>query len=388
LFQTKYTRFCLIIPSAILLCFVLTIGGLYLWYYLDQFKIPLQPAAEGGFPTKPVWVFEAEDRIVSTPVIEDSSIFLRSTNHLISIDPLSGKLLWSTGSDVPYNIHTGDLTIAPLVNGDLIVVPEKGSSLKAYSITTGKERWKTPEIGANLKNPGTASIESYAIGGERLFVARFSWTLSAYDLVNGDLLWEKSLPDKALLNVAADSKGVYVGEDNILRIYDPVSGEVLWEKDFGSSIGKLLLDDKTLYVVLPDGPNSLIALDLDNLQVKWSDERDKFRGDELRTLALAGDNLYVGGNRLFNISKVNGAVLWESEKTGLLERPVTIKDKVIVRNTNKDLFLFDTITGQRLGQLKIRANTPMQHDPDRSPAVVNDLLIVPFGDNRIYAYRP
>jgi hypothetical protein len=30
----------------------------------------------------------------------------------------------------------------------------------------------------------------------------------------------------------------------------------------------------------------------------------------------------------------------------------------------------------------------MKHEPERAPAVVDDLLIVPFGDNRVFAYKP
>jgi hypothetical protein len=68
------------------------------------------------------------------------------------------------------------------------------------------------------------------------------------------------------------------------------------------------------------------------------------------------------------------------------QRRLSISD-VIVRNRANGLFVFDTNTGEQIGKLKVKYNTSMKHDPERSPAVYKGLLIVPFGDNRIFAYK-
>jgi outer membrane protein assembly factor BamB len=196
------------------------------------------------------------------------------------------------------------------------------------------------------------------------------------------------VPNKAILDVETDGNVVYLSTSDTLQGIDPSTGEVLWEKDFGSLITKILLDGNTLYLLLPFGQESLVALDLNTLQENWSIAATEFNNEELRTILSEGDVLYVGGDRLYALSKDNGSILWESEETGHLEQPLVIGNKVIVRNKEKELFLFEAESGGRIGSLGVRINTLQNRSPGRSPAAFGDLLIVPFGDHRVFAYRP
>lgn len=141
------------------------IGGSYLWFFLDQFVLPLNPFAKDDFPANPVWVYEAEDRIVSTPVIQDSLVFLRTPKSIIALDPSNGEQVWRVDSHIPMRLNEGDLTIAPVVNEDYLVVAEDGSGLGVFSTKTAQLEWRTPGIEASLQNPIIASIEAYAIAG-------------------------------------------------------------------------------------------------------------------------------------------------------------------------------------------------------------------------------
>ena len=385
--HTKKLRRCFVALAIILICGFIALGGSVLFYYSDQFALPLNPLVKGDFPSNLIWTYSAKDRIVSTPVIYNSLIFIRTRRSLIAINASNGHQLWRVESDVPTRINTGDLTVFPLVNNDLVIVAEEGSRLSAFSTDTGKVEWTTPPIEVNLQNPVTASIEAYAINGNRLFVARSSWKISAYDLRNGNILWEKRLPNKALLDLETNSRKVYISAGNLLQVYDSITGDILWEKNFGAYVGPILLGDDTLYVVLSFGPKNLVAINLDTMNTLWSIDNYLFKDQELRTLALGEDVLIVGSDRLYAISKIDGSILWTSEETGPLERPLVLDKKVIVRNTDKELFLFDGESGEKLGYLLVRANTQMKHEPERSPTVVDDLIIVPFGDDRIFAYR-
>lgn len=224
--------------------------------------------------------------------------------------------------------------------------------------------------------------------GDKLFVPRVSWYLSAYDINSGNVLWENRVPNKAILDVETDGNIVYLSTSETLRGIDPSTGEVLWEKDFGSLITKILLDGNTLYVILPFGLESLVALDLNTLQEIWSVAATEFNDDEVRTIHSKGDVLYVGGDRLYALSKGNGSKICESEETGSLEQPLVIDNKVIVRNKDKELFLFEAGSGEKIGSLGVRTNTLQNRSPERSPVAFGNLLIVPFGDHRMFAYRP
>src|SRR3989337_440082 len=120
--HTKKLRRCFVALAIILICGFIALGGSVLFYYSDQFALPLNPLVKGDFPSNLIWTYSAKDRIVSTPVIYNSLIFIRTRRSLIAINASNGHQLWRVESDVPTRINTGDLTVSPLVNNDLVIV--------------------------------------------------------------------------------------------------------------------------------------------------------------------------------------------------------------------------------------------------------------------------
>jgi outer membrane protein assembly factor BamB len=380
-------RIYLFVPLTILLCGMIAGGSVFVWYYLNQFVFPLQPKVNGIFPSQPVWIYKAESPILSTPITHNSQIIFRSRNSLIAVDPTSGKQLWEAKSSVPTGLNIGDLTLAPQVSRDLIIVPEEGARMAAFSAITGQLVWRTKESNANVNDPNLATIDAFATNESRLFVARFSWSLSAYDIQNGSFLWERDMPNRATLYLQADNNFVYSSAGTILQVYDSNTGEIVWEKDFGSVIRQIFLEGNRLYIILPFGSQPLIAIDLDSQQALWSLTNQQISDGELRTITATGNFLYLGGDHLYALTKDNGSILWKTEFTGSLEDAIVLNSYVIVRNTGKDLFVFDLVSGQQIGHLELKPNTAMRHEPERSPTVYSNLLIVPFGDERIFAYQ-
>jgi hypothetical protein len=48
---------------------VLILFILYYWIFIEIPNHPPEPVASGIFPSQPVWVFEAQDRITATPTV-------------------------------------------------------------------------------------------------------------------------------------------------------------------------------------------------------------------------------------------------------------------------------------------------------------------------------
>lgn len=381
-------QFLVLIVVLLILSGICVGGGISIWYYVNQYLLPLQPQPQGVFPQTPIWTYESEDRILSTPAISDSLAIFRTLNMIIAFDVQNSEKIWESESYAPFGLSTGNLTISPLIADNLVLVPEKGSTLAAYSLLTGERQWVSQQIQNYHPDMKLHEIEDYVIKQNKVYVARSSRSLSAYDLQYGDLIWEIEVPNRAILDVEADSKCVYLSANESLTCYDPGTGEKIWKRELNTLIGRIVLDNNSLYIILPFGSTALGSLDLDTLVWNWVIDKSKFPGDELRTLAVADDYLYVGGNhRLYKISKTDGEIIWKSEDTGWLETPVVINSKVIVRNTGSDLYAFDANTGEQIGSVKVKHNTSMRRDPERSPAVWENLLILPFGDNRIFAYQ-
>jgi outer membrane protein assembly factor BamB len=110
--------------------------------------------------------------------------------------------------------------------------------------------------------------------------------------------------------------------------------------------------------------------------------------DQLYSLVTYDDGLYVSGKRLFKMARGSGDIQWISEAYGRLRRPVVLGNRVFVRDNFRTLYALDRDTGRETGRLTVQANKAASTQPGHGPVVVQDLLIVPFGDERVFAYRP
>ena len=325
--------------------------------------------------------------VISTPVITGNQIVVRTPKSVIAIDATSGTEVWKTPSEAPMDFNFSGLTIPPLVNNNLILIPEDGSAIAALSSGDGKRLWKIPGIANSDKYPNQPFIDSYVIKDEMLFVARDGWSLAAYDLRDGKLLWENSLPDRNSFELAVDPVCVYMSIKTAIRCYNPTDGKLIWEKDFGSVIRNMILNNGTLYLSLFDGPVGVAAMDVNTLSNKWTLDYSYFPKHELDTLTILGNNIFVGDNKLLSINKDDGSIKWIADIKGPLEHPIELGPYIIVRNTGKDVYLIDAQSGQLLGNLTIKSDSTISTEPGRNPASDGNMLIVPFGDKRLFAYK-
>ncbi len=58
-----------------------------------KIETPVYPLVYGQFPTKPVWVFEAQERVVNTPVVQDGRVFVRTERAIYALDAQDGTLI-------------------------------------------------------------------------------------------------------------------------------------------------------------------------------------------------------------------------------------------------------------------------------------------------------
>jgi outer membrane protein assembly factor BamB len=375
----------IVIVSISVLCAVFLAWEVYKFFYIYPNQPP-EPITQGSFPTQPIWVFEAGETITSTPVVHGERIIIRTINGVHALDSTSGQQLWR--ADSPAETRLSDTTVSPLAADNYLVVPEKGSGIAAFTLDNGNLRWRTPPIDTDSFMQQIAPIESISLNDHSVYVVRDNWKLTSYDINDGTIQWEASIPSRSSFNLIADSQVVYLGGDYSIKAYDANNGELLWRKDFDNLVGPILLDGKQLFVSLSFGDRSLIALDLDNLEEIWYVDSEEIMEDEIRSLGLDERFLYAGGKSLIALSKDNGSVPWMTDQTGLLERPVVLDNQVYVRNKENNLYVFEATNGEEVGRLIVQPNSVMKGAPDRSPAIAGNLLIVPFGDDRVFAYQP
>jgi outer membrane protein assembly factor BamB len=382
----KWPRRWFILPGILIIVLIAVLAGTILIAYLNLFVLPLQPVSHGDFPSKPKWIFTADSRVLSTPVLYDSIMILRTQKAVIGVNAIDGIEIWRTSINPPNGYQSGNTLLAPLIADNLVIVPESSSALTAINVETGKIIWQTRAIEMNELDANVASIEAYASDTDLVFVARDSWKIAAYRLKDGEMVWEKDAPNRVILDIQATDENVYLSAGRILYCYDSRTGDLQWERDYDSPIGRIYVDQDHIYILLPLGKDQLVTLDKNTLEQSWALSSIDLLGDEVRSLSYDSEYLYLGGNRISKVLKLDGSIKWTSDKIGALEHPLIIDSRVVVRNTQHDLYIFDAQNGKQIGQLTLKANTPMKREPERSPAAYENELIIPFGDNRVYAY--
>jgi outer membrane protein assembly factor BamB len=363
--------------SCIFLCTTLSI----LAFKQQQKNYPDEPVATGDFPPTAVWMISADTQVVTSPIILGYRLFVRTKESVYALDVQDGTVIWRTASP-----GVSPLSVEPLITDNIVFVPEKDSRISAFDIETGDLLWRSAEIDFKLGSPALSEIESIAVDDRCVYVARYDWNLICYSLDTGEEIWNVRVPNRSSLFLAAGQDMVFLGADHYVRAYYKDDGQLLWENEYDNLVGPILFDNGTLYVTFDN--SSLIALNSESGQMIWSQQLDPASERLINAIASIDGRLYVGSNKLYSVSEGDGTIIWESSDLGYLETPVKLEDRIYVRNIYTTLHALDIISSQETGQLHIQFNTTQKHEPHRSPLAVDDLLIVPFGDNRIFAYRP
>lgn len=350
-----------------------------IFHYIQRYIRSPEPIVPSNLFSEPVWKFDTQDKVTSTPVALGNIVFVRLSDSVVALNASTGNMIWKieSPSDTP-------LSISPQVSGNYLIVPEKNSRIAAFSPDIGKLLWRTPEFDNPLDTP---SLESIAIINNKVIVARFDWSLAAYNIANGELAWEIKLSGRSSLFLASEGNTVYLGTSSSLRAYDTDNGNLLWEKKLDAFIGGLLVNNKTMYIIDNAKPG-VIALDLGTRDVIWSTNFEDVNEFDIRCIRAYNNQLYISSEKILVISILDGQILWKTENLGHLECPIVLGNSLYVRNINTTLFAFDLLNGEEKGRMTVQFNAPDEFSPNRSPAAADGLLIVPVSDHEIISYQP
>lgn len=161
-------------------------------------------------------------------------------------------------------------------------------------------------------------------------------TLWAFDATSGNVSWKQSLNGSILGSVAVVNNNVYVGDlSGDVTAFNAVNGALVWKKQLSSTVGisaSLVLADGKLIVPVRNGMVS--ALDLSNGTILWTYNTGS---PVLNTPAANGQKIYVAAMDMtvHAINSTNGTRVWKSARLtgyGMNDYyPVVTAGKVIVR---------------------------------------------------------
>lgn len=358
----------LLFPIVLLGCFVAILAALTRSAETSSDTLPLRE----------VWTFQADDRILATPILIEDQIIFRTADKIYSVSAVNGSMNWeisARASDITINVnHIGK----PLVgNSKFLISEEQENSISIYSTEIGEKIWIVP---------GQVNfINALEIVDDVMIVARHDGNLVVYDLTSHQNLWEVALPPRSGTPIAANTDFVVLGAEDVLRVYGLKDGSLLNEKAYDESlIGEIALSGSNIFVshAKEGGDWTISSLQLDSLDVNWMFHVGKV---DHPYLSGTSDRLSLFNQSLTLLDKESGNVVWMDDSQKYYSEPAFHENslffisvqrkfgknkkicKVEIRNDAMKACSIADSTGRRITSPSYLLG----------PLATNDLLIIP-----------
>lgn len=324
---------------------------------------------------EPVWIFEGEEKIVSSPAIVDGILYLGSGSGINALDANNGKLLWTYvtegrvdsspavvdgvvyfgGEDgqfyaldardgaMIWTFSTGDrISSSPAIFDGKVYFGSYDSFFYALKADTGMEVWKFEIAGLVDLDTGIRKVvnsspvifkEIVIIGSGQIGGASAELFLYGLDAQTGEKLWE--YPVWSNVSTPMVSNGVvYFGDFGNLNGLDASSGNLVFEYHTGIITTSPVIDNGVAYFGTEEG--LLFAVDLASAEEKWIfNSGDYISSDP----SVADGVVYFGCNDGFMraVDAISGKELWKFDSSARITTSPVISAGVIYYG-NDNLF--------------------------------------------------
>ncbi|MBN9393183.1 MAG: PQQ-binding-like beta-propeller repeat protein [Chloroflexi bacterium] len=344
---------------------VIVVDGLaYVGAMMNQFY------ALDALSGKLVWKFEANNWIMTNPVVAEGKVFIGSGNRDYQAAPSKGGLR-GTGPNSLYALDAktgqqiwkydvaGEAMPTPLYHDGIVYYVTGDRNLYALNAATGELVYKY-NLGSIF------SMGSINIDGDMLvFGGGFPFKVFGFNLKTRSLAWEKDFPD------------VYLGLD-----------------DSNPSIANgLMYINGVTYDTTADGPvnprHEFFALDTQTGNLKWTFTAGIFSmpDDNKSSTPVIVDGVYYGASSLARnfsaLDAATGAIKWQYNIGQVVKgNPVVTGNFVIFADGKGTVYTLNRTTGKLIKKLALGGNIAPQ-----GPTLFNGTIyLANQGNGKIYAF--
>ena len=283
-----------------------------------------------------IWKQSFDFSFTAGPTYKDGILVLGTNNgELINIDSMTGEILWTT--------TVSSEILAPVaIKDDQIFVRSVDGNLTAFLSNNGSLMWTANHRVPRLSLRGTTSPEVFA---NAVLSGFDDGKVSAYDLVDGSLLWETMLtPPGGRTEIEKindiDAPMTIVGNELYVGSYQGAlaalaleSGDIIWLTEASIYAG-MAVDEEAVFVSESDG--SVMALSRFTGREIW--KKDNLLNRYPSAPVIIGDSIIVGD--------LEGYLHWLDKESGETQQRISIgKDKI----SSVPLVMEDTVIVQTDG---------------------------------------
>lgn len=181
---------------------------------------------------QPLWQARVSSEVTGAPQVAGDIVVVRSGDgRIFALDARDGKRKWA------YQRATPALTLRSqagvVVMRGAVFAGFPGGKLVALKLADGKVGWE-----ANVALPrGTTELERVAdvaglpvVDGDRVCAVAFQGRVACFDISSGNLLWARELSSST--GLAVDQRNVYVADERgAVHALDKASGASVWRQD-------------------------------------------------------------------------------------------------------------------------------------------------------------
>ncbi len=313
---------------------------------------------------KPIWVFQCEDEIRSTPLFFNGSIYVGCyDNNLYALNATNGEFQWKYATD-------GGIVSKPAVFEGNIYFGSEDHRLHVVSARSGKVLWTYYADDHVRSSPRIAENHAF-FGSDDKY-------LHAVNLGTGRLSWRFAAAAEIRSSPFVVDELVYFGCESGDFYAVTFRGEMKWR--FAAKRGitsSPVVHDNVVYFTSMD--SYLYALDA---KTGWSIWRFKMDKGSVVSPAYAEGMIFCGAadGNIYGIDTRSAKELWKFKTEHQVSgSPVIYKDAVYCGSVDGKLYCLEYRTGRL--RWKFETKGPITG----SPLVYDDIVYVGSADHFIYA---
>lgn len=333
-------------------------------------------------PKEIKWRFQAGDRIFSTPVIANGTVYFGSVNNnFYALDINSGQEKWKKETE-------GAISASAAIDNGIVYIGSSDGFLYAMDEASGEEKWRfetartpVPPEDRRLTDHGIMS-SSLVVNGIIYFGCDGDY-FYALDSTTGKKLWEFKTDGPVDSSAAIADGVVYFASLNALYALDANTGGKKWEIRTGTST---MSNTPTVMngLIYLDDVESVHAFEIGSGIEKWSFKLDK-RVDWM--IALDQKKAYFGDRYgFYSVDADTGEKKWEFKpfKNGPVTPASVAGNTVYYADVRGDIVALDAENGTMKWKYQFQKD-PLQSPPPTSLTIADGVIYFGTMDGYLYA---
>ena len=259
---------------------------------------------------------DTELDIFSGIIVDSKLVYFGSKQDTVTaLKHADGQVLWQRvmSSEI--------MSISRSEDNNALFVRTNDSKISSIDVNTGKFLWVNSEVPGSLSIRGTSKA---LINDEKVFVGYEDGKIVAYNLVNGDIVWQSKLQS--------------IKTETVIDRLNDIDGS-------------MIIDNGVLFAISYQG--SIVAIDSFSGQVLWTREASSIYG-----LEDNDDNIFYISDEgiLWCLDKNTGRPVWKQEVLykRLTGEPVHHNDFIIARDIENYLHIMSPDDGKIIGRIKTK----------------------------------